>query len=324
MENLKEKIITDKKVDYLVRTLSRTKRKDYENYVVNAIWNRLKDDSLEIVTQQYIYNPKKPKIDQNGKEKKHYFIDLYFPTLNIGIECDEAHHLGEENIEADKEREVSIFDALDEIGAEGYDPIHIDVTKTFEEVEKQINDAVDSIKKKKEEKKPPKWEVLDNAEYFSRKSEISIEDKIGFRTREEVCNILFSTGCDAGRSYFTPSVFKNTEYAGYKLWFPQLAVYDENGEPVAATKAGWINQLKNNGEEIIQEKDDAEPVSISEGDKIPRIVFAKYEDKLKDNGYKFVGIFVPQNDYKDGKSHYRRIEKKCKIRGNIKKNTDVL
>ena len=29
------------KLGYLIRALSRTKRKDYENYVVNAIWNRL-------------------------------------------------------------------------------------------------------------------------------------------------------------------------------------------------------------------------------------------------------------------------------------------
>ena len=31
------------KLGYLIRALSRTKRKDYENYVVNAIWNRLGD-----------------------------------------------------------------------------------------------------------------------------------------------------------------------------------------------------------------------------------------------------------------------------------------
>lgn len=35
------------KLAYLAKTLSRTTRKDYENYVVNAVWNRLGDDTLK-------------------------------------------------------------------------------------------------------------------------------------------------------------------------------------------------------------------------------------------------------------------------------------
>ena len=31
------------KKEYLIKTLSRTKRKDYENYVIGAIWHRLKN-----------------------------------------------------------------------------------------------------------------------------------------------------------------------------------------------------------------------------------------------------------------------------------------
>ncbi|WP_406835471.1 AbaSI family restriction endonuclease [Lactococcus lactis] len=66
----------------MVKTLSRTRRKDYENYVLNAIWNRLGNLNIKPVSQQFIRNEGK-----NG-----YFIDLYFPQLNIGIECDEVHH----------------------------------------------------------------------------------------------------------------------------------------------------------------------------------------------------------------------------------------
>ena len=46
--------IMDSKVIYLAKTLSRTKRKDYENYVVNAIWNRINDSRLVPVSQQYV------------------------------------------------------------------------------------------------------------------------------------------------------------------------------------------------------------------------------------------------------------------------------
>jgi hypothetical protein len=35
------------KLRYIVETLSRTKRKDYENYVINAIWNRLDNPDNE-------------------------------------------------------------------------------------------------------------------------------------------------------------------------------------------------------------------------------------------------------------------------------------
>lgn len=31
----------DLKREYLIRTFSRTKRKDYENYILNAIWHKL-------------------------------------------------------------------------------------------------------------------------------------------------------------------------------------------------------------------------------------------------------------------------------------------
>ena len=43
----------DEKTRYLIKTLSRTKRKDYENYVVNAIWNRI-SKKIRPVTQQYV------------------------------------------------------------------------------------------------------------------------------------------------------------------------------------------------------------------------------------------------------------------------------
>ena len=71
----------DRKTQYIIKTLSRTKRKDYENYVINAIWNRVANKNLKPVTQQYVYN---------NRENQHYFIDLYFPQINVGIEVDEG------------------------------------------------------------------------------------------------------------------------------------------------------------------------------------------------------------------------------------------
>lgn len=63
------------KLGYLIRALSRTKRKDYENYVVNAIWNRLAMDDVKPVTQQLVLWP----------DGRRSFVDLYFPQAMIGV-----------------------------------------------------------------------------------------------------------------------------------------------------------------------------------------------------------------------------------------------
>ena len=118
----------DLKVIYLAKTLSRTKRKDYENYVVNAIWNRVADYRLLPVSQQYIK-------DANGN---YYFIDLYFPQLKIGIECDEGYHSSKEQRILDAEREATIIDVMKQVDGSDYIALHIDITQSFEKVEEQI------------------------------------------------------------------------------------------------------------------------------------------------------------------------------------------
>ena len=131
----------DAKLVYLAKTLSRTKRKDYENYVVNAIWNRINDPRLVPVTQQFI----------KDKEGNHYYIDLYFPQLKIGVECDEGYHSSKEQKVLDAERELTIFDVLKQVDERDYFALHVDVTKSYQDVETQINAHVATIKYKIEE-----------------------------------------------------------------------------------------------------------------------------------------------------------------------------
>ena len=79
------------KFTYIVRTLSRTRRKDYENYVVNAVCQRLSDPGIKPVTQQYVR-----RIDGS-----YYLIDLYFPQFSMGVECDEGYHESREQRDRD-------------------------------------------------------------------------------------------------------------------------------------------------------------------------------------------------------------------------------
>ena len=70
------------KLEYVARSLSRGTKKVYETFVINAIYQKVDNLNLEIVTQKEI------------KLKNGYspLIDLYLPQLKIAIEVDEGYH----------------------------------------------------------------------------------------------------------------------------------------------------------------------------------------------------------------------------------------
>ena len=69
------------KFEFIVKNLSKTNKKNYENYVVNAIYARIGNPDLVPITQQCVLC--------GGR---HYLIDLYFPQINLAVEVDEGHH----------------------------------------------------------------------------------------------------------------------------------------------------------------------------------------------------------------------------------------
>lgn len=122
--------IDDIKRDYLVRTFSRTKKKDYENYILNAIWQKLNRIDVQPVTQHYVRHD----------DGKYSLIDLYFPQLNYGVECDEFHHVFNE--ENDKEREIKIENKLNSYQVNN--SFRLVRVKAFENLN-SINNAIDEI-----------------------------------------------------------------------------------------------------------------------------------------------------------------------------------
>ena len=116
----------DKK-EYIRRQISRTNKKDYENYVITRIIHGIDDLEVKFITQQYVKRP-------NGRG----LADLYFPQINYFIEIDEGHHLNQ--IEADKVRDADFEDAT------GVTPKRIDVaTKSIEEINLQIEKVIQEI-----------------------------------------------------------------------------------------------------------------------------------------------------------------------------------
>ena len=309
----------DTKVIYLAKTLSRTKRKDYENYVVNAIWNRINDSRLVPVSQQYVK-------DENGN---YYFIDLYFPQLKIGIECDEGYHSSHEQKVLDAEREATIIDVMKQVDGCDYIALHVDVTKTFEEVEEQINSHVNTIKAKieelnvvdgwnlttKEVKHGWSCEESDIAEYFKDKDYITVEDNIVFPSNKDVYNIIL------GQNYsyhlmHSGEPFKKlyTEY-GYEEgtfpWFPKLTIQKP-------TSKGYFNILSKDGTEIYEylQTHEENMQRKAEGRYIgkKRVVFTRAKDPLTGiEGYRFVGFFIGDHYDENGMITYKRIDDKFKI-----------
>jgi len=241
----------DAKTLYLVKTLSRTKRKDYENYVVNAIWNRVGDPRLLPVTQQFV----------KDKDGNHYYIDLYFPQIKIGVECDEDYHQSKEQKILDAERELTIFDVLKQIDGRDYIALHVDVTKPYDEVESQINAHVNTIKDKIAEIgiedgwKKQVSACEDNAEsqyshiieYFKDKEYITVDDDIVFPTNKEVYNIILGQnysyhlmhGGEPFRKLYTEYGYEEGTFP----WFPKLTI-------TKPTKKGYYNLLSKDGTEI--------------------------------------------------------------------------
>ena len=309
----------DSKVIYLAKTLSRTKRKDYENYVINAVWNRVADSRLLPVSQQYVK-------DKNGN---YYFIDLYFPQLKIGIECDEGYHSANEQKIHDAEREATIIDVMKQVDGSDYMALHVDITKSFEEVEAQINAHVKTIKNKIEElniqdgwsltTKEVKYgwsaEETDIAEYFKDKEYITVNDNIVFPHNKDVYNIILGQNF-AGSPAHSGEPWKklHTQYdyeEGTFPWFPQLTLQKP-------TSSGYFNILSKDGMEIYEYIDNYEQnmQRKKEGRYIgkKRVVFTKAKDPLTGiQGYRFVGFFIGDHYDEDGKITYKRIDDKFKI-----------
>lgn len=311
----------DAKTDYIVKTFSRTKRKDYENYVINVIWNRVDNKDLHPITQQYVYN---------SKDNQHYFIDLFFPQLMIGIEVNERHHLAQR--EKDLKRSEAIWYEINKLTVESEEQFKeyiIEVfNKTYDQIEDSINEVVQTIKNKISEKKMDKW-IVDREDFLNSKEEITIKDDIVFYSIAETCNMLFNTNYKTGsggsrKSHFLPTkLYNNSEFCNNKLWFPKLATENE-GLFIAVSK-GWNNRLNKDGSLIEFNEKNAEKVSsdyenIAEFNEPLRITFAQSTDPLGRHGYRFIGIYkktkeiaIPyKNEYAKAK-YYTRVSDRFNI-----------
>jgi len=279
----------DKK-EYIIRQLGRTKNKKYEAYVVTRIIHLLNDFSIKFITQQYVTRPE-------GRA----LTDLFFPQFGVHIEVDEGQHFNQTNIHEDRIREADI------INATGHTILRIDVTKSFEYINEQIDKVVNKLKKMRQKSSFIPWDIESEFDSmtFIKRGYIDIVDNVAFKTIKDACNCFGHnyTGYQrAGATHPDPNVI---------LWFPKLF---PNGE--------WDNQISSDEEVITERNEDEEiakqhisnHINNKEKYKHQRIVFAKVRGNLGDILYRFRGQYeldVEDSNVKTGLI-WRRIKTRVK------------
>ncbi len=275
------------KTEYIIKQISKTNKKNYENYVVTGIIHSLRslNIDLEFKTQQFVEK-------ENGD---YYLTDLYFPQLQLHIEVDEEHHITNEI--NDKLRSIDIINVT-ECQIERIEFYKRDkngkITKKevyLKEVDKRINEVVSIIKKKSigvSEKDDWFYRYSNPKEYYKEKGALDRKDNPTFRIATQIANLLGQNYEDNAQKTWVPNLKK---YDGYSMWCPKIHNPHKD----------WTNTFcQNEGEDVLiqhnnkvggDKKKQFEEQINDKFSNFPRITFPYLKDNLGVYGYKFRGIY---------------------------------
>lgn len=287
------------KLTYILRQLAKTNKKNYENYVVTRIYNRLDDLDIKFITQQYV----------SRRDGQYALTDMYFPQINLHIEVDEPHH--ERNVEVDKIREQDIINATNHkiMRVNIYNGIEI------EEVNSQIESIVEYIKNKKLElgEKFITWDIRKeySPETYIENGYIDTKDNVAFLKIVDACNCFGLNYVGYQRGGAKHPIEKDT-----LLWFPKLYVNDR-----------YTNRLSYDGNMIFESSNKKEftKEEILEQTNAKaflnrRIVLARVIGSLGGVMYRFKGEFIFDSEESINNKCFvwRKISDRVKTYGNIK------
>jgi very-short-patch-repair endonuclease len=290
------------KLEFILKQLSKTNKKNYENYVVTRIWHTLDDLDIKFITQQYV----------TRDEGKYALTDMFFPQFNIHIEVDEIHHENENNIKGDKVREQDI------IHATGHEIVRVKVIDGIDEIHNQIQEIVKKIKKLKNEmgKNFVPWDIEKEhtPQTYIDLGYIHLKDNVAFHRSVEACNCF---------GYNWKALFKGGAKhpieSDITIWFPKLYSNDE-----------WDNSISSDGM-IIREKH-IDPVKAKEHIENhiqsgihKRIVFARVKGPLGDIMYRFKGAFQLDINMtrEEGNLYWIKYSDKVKTYPSLMKNNQI-
>lgn len=322
IKNTDKTIIPDFRRDYLFNTfIKRTTKKSKECYIVNAIWQRLlqlqrlnKLDLIQPVTQRLVHT----------REGESRFVDLYFPKINLGIECNEFYHKREEQKIFDQERNRKISEALsnwnnflyqDPYGLNNYERFDIDATQSLEEIQEKVEEVVKEILKRQK--------LLGNSvSWKDHKQEMDeIKRKKCLKISKTIDQQIYYARKDVFELFDLKPTIQCTRNINddYLLWLPTLSKREfivknstvevlqkldekEIGEVIykPTNRSKWINVLEkfitnDNTEQLklieknVSEVFDRGMSKVDHNRK--RITFLKVQDSSGLDSYIFIGIF---------------------------------
>jgi len=283
------------KTEYIIRQLSKTNKKSFENYVVTRIWHLLNDTNIKFVTQQYVKRP-------NGRA----LTDMYFPQINLHVEVDEKHHfdIHQNQINLDLIRDADI------INATGNEPVRIKVCgnsrydMNINDINNRIDVVVEIIRNKFNHPSIIQWDLeseFDPLTYI-KKGFISADDDVSFRTIADACNCFGNNYVSVQRAFFRQPIEDR------QLWFPKLYPNkDWDNELSLCEEVIHMRKIHNNDEFF-------EAQLTSTRQLKERLTFARVKSNLGDVMYRFKGVYKCDVDESNEKKYfiYKRVSKEAK------------
>jgi very-short-patch-repair endonuclease len=257
------------KQDYILRNFSKIKHKKWELYVITRIIHLLNDPEIEFVCQQIVKTP----------ENKRYLTDLFFPTLKLYYEIDEAQHSSDQHIISDVHRQREIVDAT------GFVEKRIRVfdeninDRSLNEINIEVDAFIDFIKKRKKQFISKNnfiswnYETKYSPEPHLKRGYIDVKDNVVFLNHRDTLRCF---GYKKGHHQRATWTIKGTKK---HVWFPKL--YKNND---------WNNSLSDDFKTIEMKRTDNSILSDVPGH-IESIVFAHYKNLFGQIVYKFLGEF---------------------------------
>jgi hypothetical protein len=272
-----------KKLQYILKQISKTNKKNYENYVITRIWHGLNSLDYKIITQQLIIRP----------DGKRAMTDLYFPQLDLHIEIDEKYH--QKNTIKDISRENDI------INITGHKILRLNVDCNLEEINRKTDDITNEIIKIRNLKKDFEiWNPLKeiSTQTYIDKGYIDIRDKVFFDKIVDAINCF-------GLNYlgFQRGGINHPKDPECLIWFPKFYLNNE-----------WNNNISDDENTIYEynineNKRDKHIKEVIAKKRHTRIVFARVKDNLGNIVYKFYGTYKlnKENSYHERMLIWERI-----------------
>ena len=281
-------MVTDYKLTYLSKILSKIDKKGFETYVITRIWNKLDNLDVKIICQQYV-----------KRDNGYALLDLYFPQINFGVEVNESHHNKPVQATDDEIRKRDVETAV------GVELKVVDCSKSIDEVHQQIDNIVAMINNRiaaSPNFRP--WRGNLTPEDYKNGGVLKVENEIILSNTDEICQIF-------GLKEAPKRGFLRT--GGVNLSDDCLVWWPNAKHPI------WINEMSDNGNTIVEYNNDpnkrtahVNDISENKQDEL-RITFYRKRDNFGQNYYRFVGVYKIDVDAskKDNKCIWRRISTEC-------------